>query len=401
MRPYTRRIIMKPEAYTNNANFFLNNSAELIAEAHAEAKYSDPAVCGRIFGKFVSAAGLEKLAKAGMDAFEEKVGCSNVFPYNLIRTSMSNSVGTVGPVGRKFASDEAGAEIERYARFGGWLKAAAGLPAVTKVTHKTQSGRGVNSPYTTMSLWEIVRKHPSPHKFEKQLWAVKRRAEKILAAYSGECHPSWYSIAYAVGKTRSVGKAAVIAVAANLASAQQLGGKFGYKEARAFLTETRTAQFPIEDTTDGVIARREVEPRLVKGGIEVFRIRTESEYGTISLGWLVLGKGRSFHHHYLENETDALKAALAAWHQQAKLDREVRDSFPELLPNNMSILVFPADSRPHNAGNCVSGTDAWLERNGFSGCWYVPVKKLIPFSREERVMRVLKVVAKEIEKLAA
>jgi hypothetical protein len=289
------------------SKYDLNNPADLIAEARAEKRYVDrkePMV-----GRYVSAEGLALLAEEGVRAFHEATG--HYMPHNFVRSQMSGSVGIVGAYGRRLSTEEADKEIESHARMGGWLKAAADLPAVRRLVKKTQSSRGINSPYTTIDLWSFVAKNPSPGQLERQLWKVRSRAYSILAPWGGDYHPSWASLANALSVTKSIGKAAVIAAAETLKEDRRSGFE-SYTAARDFLVSIRSARFPVADDSDGVIARREQEPTLNEFGYQVYRIRLTDQYGRYSLRWLVTNNGRTYHSEW-GGAREALQQALRAW----------------------------------------------------------------------------------------
>jgi len=203
--------------------------------------------------KYVSAEGLAQLAEKGVAAFQAATAdlpnewAGRGLPHNLIRSEGSGSVGVVGPYGRTLPIVEASAEIELYARFGGWLTAAAELPNVRRLILRTNSVRGLNSPYTTWPAWEIFHAWPSPHALERKLKRVITRARVIMEAYDTRLRPSWDGVAYGLRACPgSVGKAAVIAVARTLGWGRQwweTSTAPHYREARQWLEDTRTARF--------------------------------------------------------------------------------------------------------------------------------------------------------------
>jgi len=172
-----------------------------------------------------------------------------------------------------------------------------------------------------------------------------------------------------------------------------LVGRFtGFAQVREYLGALEL------DTTDGVELR--IDPEMEQSKFNV----------TVKFGWDYYGRvqclcvqqhtDRTYHKRvdYPFCLKEVVREAVGVWHKQVELDRQNKKFLAIVQPENACILVFPTDSRPHNAGNCVSGTDSWLERHGWGNRWYVPVSELLNFRNEERVMRVLKVVAAAITK---
>ncbi len=262
--------------------------------------------------RYVSAEGLALLAEEGVSAFQEAT--EHFLPHNLVRSEMS------GPYSRRLPIEEANAEIERYARFGGWLNAAtSNLPAVRKMVERTQSSRGINSDYTYCNLWEVVARFPSPGNLERLLWKVRRRAEAILSAYDdGDFTPAWRDVINALLKTKSVGKAAVIVVAATLG--MDIRGERdydkdrlvrpSYQEARDWLAKRRTARFP-EPASEGI--RHAAEPELEESGVRVYPGLQIGRFGVRELVWVARRGELVFVADSGMSPQKALEAALDEW----------------------------------------------------------------------------------------
>lgn len=154
--------------------------------------------------RFVSAKGLAALVEPAIKEYEETTGDHN-FPHNFVRSQMSGSVGCVGSIGRKLSQTDANIEIEKFARLGGWIKAAAKLPGIRRLLRKGMSSRGMNSPYTYTTPHELAARFPSPGRFERLLWATKARATAILSAYDGNIKPSWVNLSAALEHETRIG----------------------------------------------------------------------------------------------------------------------------------------------------------------------------------------------------
>lgn len=348
-------------------------------------------------GRWVSTRGLAALAEAGrawFDTAPDEWGHSgNPIPGNLILSDSTSRL-MVGPApffyGRRFLSPEGADELlSAYGRIRGWLRTAATLPALSRVVRKTQSARGVNSPATTVYLPKLWERYPSPHRLERKLWQVRHRASQILAAWGSGYTPAWADIAQALLVDARVGKAALVTAAATLTTGYAGGRKFWtYREARDYLVSIRSAAFPVEDTSDGVISRREAEPTLERFGIAVYRIRLADEHGRYSLQWLVRSEtGRTYH----SDEVDPQRAyfhALGAWKWQNK----AAAANPDLIgflegDQGYCPLIDLADS--YAAGNCHIGTTRWAAARGWSVDRQIPGIWLIPHLDDERVRWVV------------
>jgi len=312
--------------------------------------------------------------------FEATTGIS--LPWNLNKV---NEWGGISKIDESldFHPREGVQELVRTCtQLAGWLRAAAKLPGVTRMLGRTQSPNGMGSPYTTVNLWDFVAKNPSPGRLERQLWKVRRRAQKILSAWEGDYHPSWASIARALCVTKSIGKAAVIVAVDTLTDIRDDNGNYrkidNYKEAREILVSVRSASFPVADNSDGVNARRKKEPTLSKLGCQVYRIRLTDQYGRYSLQWLVTSNsGRTYHSDW-GGAREALQQALRAWRQQDNLQAIDAELVGFLNGDEgYTPLVYMKDS--YDAGNCSVGTASWLRDRGWYGREFVPGRWLVQY----------------------
>ena len=303
----------------------------------------------------------------------EDSGFTNI-PWNIENMVNAN----VAPGSYPRYASRAGAEkvVKKVQRFCGWLKAAADLYGVRKVVEKTQSSRGMWARRTTLHLWDFAARNPSPGKLERKLWKVKVRAEAILSAFEGQ-KPSWASIAQALMVTDQAGKAAVIATAISLSGNSHFRS---YREAREWLVDYHLCK--VADESDGVESRREEEPRLVKLGMEVFRIaipqmsRRGHQIG-VDFQFLVRStNGRTYHSNW-GGPREALHEALHAWKRQDELVAKHADLVGFLNgEHGFCPLVIREDS--YRAGNCSAGTESWLRERGWSDRRWIPAMWLIP-----------------------
>lgn len=344
--------------------------------------------------RWITAEGLGKLVGKGAKEFEE--AAKHSLPHNLIFTAMSGALGFGSAPfrhGGMWCSNE-GADrlLKEYGRYSGWLRTAAKLPAVKKALMKGQSSRGVNSDYTYFSLGVLIKKYPSPHRLERALWKARKRADEMLASWPGERRwASWAQLASGLIRTGKPGKTAVIAVAVTLGGGCK---KYGmrYQAARDWLVKMRTANFPVEDTSDGVIGRRTVLPAYFRHGISVFRLRVE-ERNYFVTKFLVRHEksGRTFHindpQYYLGAFEWAVKAALAGWSEQDRIAKQEADLFG-FLRGDEGFCPMVVREHSYRAGNCSAGTEAWAQEMGFASRLWIPGQVLIPHLADERVRRV-------------
>ncbi len=346
--------------------------------------------------RWITAEGLGELVGKGAKEFEEAT--NHQLPHNLIFTAMSGAL-TFGSVpfryGGMWCSNE-GADrlLKEYGRYSGWLKTSAKLPAVKKALMKGQSSRGTNSDYTYFSLGVLIKKYPSPHRLERALWKARKRADEMLASWPGERRwASWAQLAVGLIQSGRPGKAAVIAVATTLGGGSRYGVR--YQAARNWLVKMRTANFPVEDTSDGVIGRRAELPAYFRHGISIFRLRVE-ERNYFVTKFLVRHErsGRTYHaddhgsyHSVVENFKWAVKAAMRAWSEQDRIANQEAD-LVGFLRGDEGYCPMIVREHSYRAGNCSAGTEAWARQMGFASHLWIPGQVLITHLADERVRRV-------------
>lgn len=339
--------------------------------------------------QLVTAKGLGKLVNEGVQEFKKKTG--HYLPHNLVFTQMSGAL-SFGSAPMRYGAlwcSPEGADrlLREYGRYRGWLRAAADLPAVKKALMKGQSGRGVNSDYTYFSLGCLIKKWPSPHRLERALWKARKRADEMLAAWPGERRwTSWAQLAVGLIETGRPGKAAVMA-----ASAALFGGTpHSYRRARDTLVRMRSANFPVLDASDGVVAQREAEPVWRRLGISVSRIRV-AEGNLFSLQFLVRheASGRTYHANLWQEDRpkDAVKAALRAWSEQDRIATQEAD-LVGFLRGDQGYCPMVVREHSYRAGNCHAGTESWVRQHGLTNRDWIPGQFLVPHLGDEMVRRV-------------
>ncbi len=196
----------------------------------------------------------EELVAIGVDALEKHYGRS-VLPYNVISYRQPK---------------------EEFARFGGWLKAAATLPALRRLILRTQSPNGVYSPHTTVPLWKLSKKFYSPGGLERKLRAVKRRAQAIIATYDEGTQPSWAGIAHGLMTAEKLEKAAIIAAASSLSESWEPFAS--YREAKKWLVKLHSCS-----DTDHENGLRKIKPTplLEKRNIRVYLVAFKKKCGWV------------------------------------------------------------------------------------------------------------------------
>jgi hypothetical protein len=238
---------------------------------------------------------------------------------------MSGSVGSVGPWGRHLENEEAAAEIECFARFGGWLETAATLPALRRAIAATQSERGINSDYTTVDLWGLVRQFPSPHFLERKLWKTMNRTRAILSAFTGEFTPEWKHLMHGLMVSRQVSKAAVVAAALKLSTREYFGK---YRDARDWLVQFHAFTGRLEVNGSTVRFQEGEEGLAVKAMVPlVYKGHTQGH----KEGFLVRA-GVEVHTSFAMSAEKAVEEALHRWSIEGGLEAAFD------LPKGMVVL---------------------------------------------------------------
>lgn len=279
--------------------------------------------------RFVSAHGVEALVNSAAAEFCEATGAT--LPWNLdcrsggdfSGTGLNYGPGSLGRHGDWLHPEYADEVLAQWARFAGWLRTAKSQPALARMITKTQGG-GQGAKATKFNLWDLQVRWPSPHRLERMVRAVRKRGNAILSAYKGRPSVSYKGIALGLLSERSVGKAAVVAVAVTLGLVAEYVPRKdrSYRIAREALVKLR-ATYPVTRTDAGVTVRIGHEPALVDGDVKVFSALA-ARAGRVSLnrvGFLVVRAERTYHvaaQYSWEAGTpeDAIIAAHAAWEKQ-------------------------------------------------------------------------------------
>lgn len=382
-----------------DADFGLDGSMTL--EAIADRAAAEAAADHRrLTSRYVNAAGLAALVDNGADWFISETG-KDPFPYNLThgqgRVDLIHAAGAeeIGPYGRRLSIDEADRLIETAARIGGWLKAAAQLPALRRVLERGLSPRGMNSPRTKICPFTLWKKFPSPGKLNRTLWKVRRKADHILNAYGGERAP-WADIAYALLLDGRPNRAALIAAAIRLG--HEPYGSCPYKRARDWLVEVRLTG-RILDVSDGVEMYLDPLPAFQKAGVTVTCGVLIGRYGHRQTAFLVRSAdGRTYHaDQWTFGPREALREALWAWREQDLLEAEEADLIG-FLRGDEGVCPLVTRSTSHRAGNCAPGTEAWLRFHGWDRREWIPAAWLVPHLGDESVRRVAAALRREFER---
>lgn len=360
--------------------------------------------------RFVSVKGLAALVNSAAAEMNEQ---GVALPWNIDGMTSTGYNHELGDrKGRRIFAAEADALIGRYARFGGWLRAIArDCDATRRMIKRTQSHRGQGSPATKFDLWEMAARWPSPGKLERQVRAVRDRANAILRGYAGTPRVSHKGVALSLMAHRDVGKAAVIAVAITLGLEAN-----SYRVARESLIAFH--EHPVVREDDGVHVRASVYPiygEETEAGLnEVFPVyyRQEGQVGYYKRGLIVVRGDRTFHvegsawrwrndcanaveqarkawldQDYLREEAERARLAAEA---QAKAQEAHRAELVSFLDGSMTgacPLITREDS--YQAGNCRPGTEEWVLRRGWRTREFIPGIALIPFLDDDRVERVV------------
>lgn len=329
-------------------------------------------------------------------------------------------------------------ELLTYAaRFGGWLKMLGWSYGAVRAIEATQANRGVCSPYTTVNLYRLFERWPSPHRLERQIWKVRERANQILRPYG--LSVSWSALGQAMVQNSAVGKVALWAAEETVkvylsyydsrfehCSKRDLGQwRFFYLQLARGLREMKNHPEAVQrwavskcfdgafetlrealavssrlrlDVTDGV--GMYLDTAEVIHGVEVvagYTLKRRGVFGSLlGSGFGENGRvyllrqihtGRTYHAHGSLSPKSAVREALAAWKWQRDLEKEEADLVGFLRGDRCySPLVYRESS--YQAGNCQPGTEAWLERMGWSGRMFIPGQWLISHLSDARVRGV-------------
>lgn len=311
-------------------------------------------------------------------------------------------------------------------RVSGWIRVVADCcPGIVRLLGKTCSSRGMGSPYTTCSPYEIFRSFPSPHRAERQFWKIRQRANQVLAPYG--ISVSWQALGQAMAhQPRSVGKAALWAanytikeylkyydngwrenfcdrarffylrVACGLADMKNYPDAIQrWAMSRVFdgefqsLRQALLASSRLElDNTDGVEMYIDPATRQVIHRVEAMKgwMTDKSDtFGNQNCQYLFrqIGTGRTFHY-YPSDVKWGVRQAISAWRRQAELERRDADLI-SFLRGELGFCPLIRRQESYRSGNCQTGTESWISRHGWSGRTFIPAEMLIPYLSESRV----------------
>jgi len=314
--------------------------------------------------------------------------------------------------------------VEYAARFCGWLKVAGGKRGLAKALRATTTPNGMGSPYTTVNPFHILERWPSPHRAERQIWKVRKRANQILRPYG--ISVSWQALGQVIAYgPKRVGKAAVWASAHTvcnyllvygvvsfpsvekngrderlnhakcrlvLEAAQGLADLEKYPlavqrwavqsigEFTSIREALRHADRLVKDSTDGVELYLDPASKEVLHGVSCI-LGWTGEIPFTGGGRMFLLRqehtGRTFHESFWKGTTkERVRGALRAWRQQKELERLDADLISFLRGDyGFCPLVYRQDS--YRAGNCQPGTESWLNQLGWGNKEFIPAQWLI------------------------
>lgn len=426
------RVILKPTAYTdgnnignwrtemsNNAianraknfhadarraggdDYDLSNPNAVMAAAREESNPRMNAAEWKVMRDLIptfNKEGCEALIEGAAKFFEEETGFA--LPYNI---------GVWGPwVGEARFSRRMTSErremLETAARAAGWLREATKCPVLVKLMKRTLSDRGMCSPYTTMDVYRLIKRHSSPWAAQRKLCAIQERANQILEPFGFRA--SWSALGDVLaGKyARRTGRGA--RAVAEITVAQFFGHNFGERltliQARglkAFMAEDRAVQAWIvarvvagefeslrhalnqkgrlvADATDGVeLALDPITIEIVHGVEVTDGWSHDGEYTKLLRQ---VHTNRTYHisnsWHY---NKQAVKEAIKEWRKRAALEVKEAD-FIGFLKGEMGFCPLVVRQDSYGAGNCSAGTESWLHERGWAGREFIPAVWLIP-----------------------
>ena len=356
--------------------------------------------------------GVQSLVDEAKAYFEEVSGVD--LPYNL---------STHGPwVDRSWRNKlvEGREEMVAYAaRFAGWLKKVAELPGFVRLIERTTSPRGMNSPYTELWLYSLFNRFPSPHAVERKYWKVLRRANQILEPYGLSVSYAGLAEALTGRNARRTGKAARVATEETVAqyTDYRFGERLNLIQARG-LRDAVAAPAAVRHWAANRVEAGEFgslreamahADRLVpdnSDGVELLLdlTTTVTVHGVdITVGWGEDGMPqelcrqrhtwRTYHGSawYDRDPRSLAKEAIRAWRQREKLAATEAKLIGFLRgEEGFCPLVYRDDS--YRSGNCQSGTEAWLRRQGWEDKPFIPAQWLIPHLDYGLVRNVAKAV---------
>jgi len=304
-------------------------------------------------------------------------------PLKGVRT-----LGFDGKPSKKYSAEDAEEILSTYARFAGWVREAG--PRLRRLMRATQ-GPGMNSPRTTVNLWELWGAYPSPGRLERRLAAVQLRANEILSPF-GVRVASWAGIARGVVVCpRSVGKAAVVAALVTLNPTSRWVES--YRAARQLLVEL-TNHGRVLDHTRGQMIWIHKDPEYSRHGIRAWRGVCVDEHGRRSFAWLVKGPGGQVHHYLFDvDPVVAVKQALCTWKGQRDHERDARLEHPQLFEQGAGRLVLREEYVVDDYDRKV-----WSERFGKRS--FVSLPEVLFLMRGYHVRNMVTRIRKDVEQFA-
>ena len=299
--------------------------------------------------------------------------------------------------------EEARAKFEVMGRFigAGLAIYKGGYPALSSLR---PAGYGENSPRRDRNpLWSDVCQiwGWNPGKAERSMWAAREAFNKKFPSQEGKV--SWRVIARAILVDKKPGKAAIVA------RAIQLGwkGHGNYSNARDFL-ETAIIAEKKATYIDGVVTHI-IEKVVKKGNISVYKCVVRRDYTNkfdqVTGHWwekqIVFTHPKEGSYHYADDTLDkwAWKSAIRAFKSRRKqrLDRKALEA--AINAADRCYLVTVEDS--YEAGNCIAGTEAWMQENGFSGRKIVPLEEVYEAAIRSGNNLAMNVVKEAVAKIVA
>jgi len=361
--------------------------------------------------------GLERLVEGAVDSFTARYG-SNILPWNLVKEGPYRGLSRYSNLRIDMLKNN---PVEECAKFVGWLRVAQDDDVLMHFIKKTQTERGMGSPYNYGSMWDIIRRHSSPGGFRKWILSVRSRADQILKPYGFKC--SYYGLGHvAADGPMKIGKAAFRAAALTLDLAFSLTRGFGipsgklwnmttldalkkYVGLKDLVTKPRSIRYlalskwekggykTIKelmasmdiylDTTDGVEMwiDRNAAP-IVDHGVKIYMGAAGGAREEESVMFLYRLGDMTYHSRWM-NDT---KMVVKEWKKRRALEKQFNGS---LIRDDRTILIWKEDSIA--SGNCRFGTEAFMDRYGVKRN-FVPASWLLKHSDNPSVSRVLRYV---------
>jgi len=159
--------------------------------------------------------------------------------------------------------------------------------------------------------------------------------------------------------------------------------------------------FPIEDHSDYVTSSRSDVPVYKKMGISLYLMRYREEWGKFKGGYFVVNEGSKETYHSEDSSPfKALSSALQAWKRRRSLIKDQEDLVAILDGSKYGFCPLVTLRDSWDAGNCETGTRAWIEQKGITRK-LVPGIILLDYLEENLVLNVAKQVCKRVEQEVA